>query len=136
MIHRSKINFRFSIVILAFLLAGFLSIQAQSNKKSEKHAQEIMEADANALAYITCKYELKKYESAQSPEDKYLKSQERATNMTFSQISAMANIKYRRKPELYPKFERLARLARKELTLCIKYQNILDVLEEMEKKSQ
>ena len=122
--------------ILALMLVGFIGLQGQSNKKNQKHAEERKEADAYALEYITCEYQSIRYQGLQNPENKSFKFQEKKINMIFSNISSTVNRKYRKTPEMSEDFARLSEIARKELTVCIEYQQMIDAAEIIEKKTQ
>jgi hypothetical protein len=127
---------KYAFMALFVLLFGFHDVQAQSGKKKTQHEEERLQADAYALAYITCKYELTKYKSEQDDANTTLKKELKMVNGLYKQFSLRSDLKLKQKPELYSKFNRYVKSGWKELSVCIKYQNLLDSLEEMENKSQ
>jgi hypothetical protein len=131
---KSKIIF--SLAMLMVMLFGFQAIQAQSAKKKAQHDQERLEADAYAFAYASCKYELTKYKSEQKKDDSGLKKELKTDDLLYRRFALIADNKYKNQPELYPKFQRSVKSAWKELTVCVRYTNLLKALEELEKKSQ
>jgi hypothetical protein len=127
---------KYAFMAFFVLLFGLHEVQAQSTKKKSQHAEELLQADAYALAYITCKYELARYKSEQDATNNTLKKELKRINGLYKQFTLRSEIKLRQKPELDAKFNRYVKSGRKELSVCIKYQNILDALEEMQDKSQ
>jgi hypothetical protein len=116
--------------VLFGLLIGFQTMPAQSGKKQKAHAEEILKAEAYAYAYITCKYELKKYESKIDKDNRKLQTELKNIEALYNRFNLRANIKFKRDPEVYPKFNRFVKTAWKELTLCEEYTDIQKALEE------
>jgi hypothetical protein len=125
-----------SFLTLVYFVAGTHDLQAQSSGKKTSHADEMLEADAYAFAYITCKLELAKYRSEADPKNGPLKQDVKVQNELFQKFRVRADVRYRMKAAYSGQFDRKYKSAWKELSICIKYQNSLDAQEENEKKSR
>lgn len=123
------------LIFVAFALISLVftaDINAQTANKKSDHKEDVMQADAYALAYINCKYDLLRYNSETRPGDQTLKKQLLSVSGTKARINRYMN-KYGRDFEVYAKFTKLVERAKSDLPTCKKYQNILNALEELEK---
>lgn len=118
------------IPAMLILLLTFTGLQAQQANYSD----EWLKAEAYALAHITCKFELKKYQHEQEPDNSRLERETKKLDYLFRQFNLRSEVRYKRNAELNPRFNRFYKSAWKELSQCVKYQNILDVLEENRKQ--
>jgi len=117
-----------SLLILVFSLSGF------SNPKDKKtdHEKQRLEADAAAVAYINCKYNLAKYYSEVKPKDVQLKKEFEDVRFLKLQFSNQVEAKYKTPAEEFEIFTKEVKDIKPKLKTCIKYQNILDANEKLQ----
>lgn len=116
------------LLMFIFSTSGF----SQSEKKRSAHQQEWFEANAAAVAYINCKYELAKYYSDNKPDD--IKFRKELADIRYLKLKFANQIaaKYLNPAELSEDFTKEVNSAKKELSTCVKYQNILIANEKLE----
>lgn len=116
------------LLILVFSLSGFTN---PKDKKSDQEKQRL-EADAAAVAYINCKYNLAKYYSESKPKDMQLQKEFEDARLLKLQFSNQVAAKYRTPAEGFEKFTKEVNDITPKLKTCIKYQNILDANEKLQ----
>lgn len=104
-----------------FSTSGF----SQSEKKKSAHDQERFEANAAAVAYINCKYDVAKYYSDNKPDDVKLKKELDDVSLLKLKFTNQIAAKYRSPAELFEDFNKEVNSVKKELGTCVKYENIL-----------
>lgn len=121
--------------ITIFLIIGILmSISSNITAQSTSHDDEILKADALALAQVNCDHSLTYYYYKLDPENKTLTAEVRELTRLNKQMSLNLMGKYSKSDDDKKKFEREISSAKKKLSKCIKYQNILDANAELEKQ--
>jgi len=116
------------------LLILMFSLSAFTNPKDKKLDQEKqrLEADAAAVAYINCKYNLAKYYSESKPKDLQLQKEFENARLLKLQFSNQVAAKYRTPAEDFERFTKEVEDISPKLKTCIKYQNILDANEKLQ----
>ena len=127
-----KIQFKF---LTTTLLIFVFSLTAWSNPKDKKteHEKQRFNADAAAVAYINCKYDLAKYYSSNKPDDKQLQKELADVDLLRLQFNNQIVGKYRTPVEQFEEFTKAVEVAKPKLKTCIKYQNILLANEKLKK---
>lgn len=110
-----------SLLMFIFSISGF----SQSEKKRSAHDQERFEANAAAVAYINCKYEIAKYYSDSEPDDKKYSKELVDIRLLKLKFANLVAAKYFNPKELSEEFTKEVNSLNKELSTCVKYQNIL-----------
>lgn len=118
------------ILFIGMLMSISLNITAQSTS----HDEERLKADALALAQVNCDHALTYYYYKLDPENKTLTAEVRELTRFNSQMSLNLMGKYSKSDDDKKKFDREISSAKKKLSKCIKYQNILDANAELEKQ--
>jgi hypothetical protein len=117
------------LLLILISVSGF----SQTNKKKTTHDQERLDADAAAVAFINCKYELAKYYSDNKPDDIKLKKDLNDASLLKLQFNNQVAGKYRTPAELLEDFNKEVNSVKKDLKTCVKYQNILVANEKLKK---
>ncbi len=115
---------------------SFLCVLMYSNKclaQSNEHAEQRLKADALAVAYLECDLSLAKYNFSLDPNNEQVTIKIQELSKLESQISVNMFTRYKEEDQR-KKLEREVKFAKKKLTKCIKYQNILDAKAEDEKQ--
>ncbi len=121
------------VLILAMVFLVPENTYAQKKKKQQL-AKEKFEMDALALAFARCKLDLLRYESEQKPENKDLSKG----------LAQMAFLEGRFRTHLWAKHQKLGdwealdkeiNSVKKKLSVCVKYQNIQDAIEQEKEKA-
>ena len=123
------------IVFLVFMIYGISSstLYSQSSEKDISHEDAMLNADAYALAYGLCKVQIAKYQSEGDAGNTMLSREFKKVSLTYNKYSVNINAKYKADENLFEKFTRKVKNARKQLPTCIKYQSVLDANANIEK---
>lgn len=105
------------------LLTGS-ELWAQSKK--DAHKLEMIQADAYATSWVTCKMKLTSYQLSLKPDDKVLAKEEKDVAMTMLKMYNDMRDKYHANSADYKIFEREKVYGTKYINTCITYQKILD----------
>lgn len=111
------------VVLLMFMFS--ISVYSQSGKKRSAHEQEWFEANAAAVAYINCKFEVTNYYSKNKPDDIDLKKELAAVSLMKLIFTNQVAAKYSSPDKLSEEFSKEVNSSKKKLSTCVKYQNIL-----------
>ncbi len=134
-----KLSVSFSVILSFLLLLSGLSISGTAvaqSKKKQMIAKEKIEMDALALAFAQCKLNLLRYESAHKPNNKNLVKELDQFARIQNNLHMQIWIKYQHDENSRDKLEKKKKIAEKKLSVCIKYQNILDATANDQEKSK
>ena len=113
------------MVFLVILGASTFSY-GQATDKKVTHDDERLSSDAYAMAYAKCKVETAKYKSDSKPTDQMLLNSYNRVLLDYNKFSVNINVKYKVTEELFEKFTRKIKSAKKQLPTCINYQRTMD----------
>jgi len=117
---------KFNYLSLIFLITTLSIFSIKLFSQSSDPENEKIKADALAMAYVTCDYDLAKYYYTLDKDNIEKKREFQQTVILKGQLSVGMELKYRNDPQLKLKYQREIEPAKKKLTKCIKYQSIMD----------
>ena len=118
------------LIFPVLFIPGIMSGQEQSD---ETFTDSGLDTDAYALAYGACKYKIARYYSDFNKDDQQLKKEFEKIQRTYDKFAINLNSKYRADENMFQKFERKVKTAAKHLPTCIRYENILQANENLQK---
>jgi len=121
----------FILLILALSLNNH-TIFAQSSDPEN----EYIKADALAMAYATCDFDLTNYYFGLDKNNIEIKRELEKASLTKSVLSISMAIKYQNDERLKQKYQRAIEPAKKKLGKCIKFQSIMDSKAKDEKEKE
>ena len=119
------------LTIIAIFLFG--ALHAQTEEKDLSHEDLRLNADALALAYSTCKYEMAQYNLQKNEGNSVLQAEFRKIAKTHQKFFVNINAKYEQDPSSFDKFKNKVKSSRRKLPTCITYDNIMDTKANIEK---
>lgn len=134
-----KLSVSFSVILSFLLLLSGLSISGTAvaqSKKKQMIAKEKIEMDALALAFAQCKLNLLRYESAHKPNNKNLVKELDHFARIQNKLHMQIWVKYQKDEKDRDKLEKELKNAEKKLSVCIKYQNILNSTDNEQEKAK
>lgn len=114
-------NLFFALLIVAMSIQSGTTYAQSSNPDEEK-----IKADALAMAYVTCDFDLTRYYFLLDKKNNKLWQELQQTNLIKGRLSVDLEIKYSDDERLKLKYTRAIESAKKRLSKCIKYQSIMD----------
>ena len=117
-----------------FAIFFFNGLEAQTDEKDLSHEDLRLNADALALAYSTCKYEMAQYQLQRNEGNSVLQADFRKIAKTHQKFFVNINAKYEKDPSSFDRFNSKVKSSRKKLPTCIAYQNIMDAKANIEKQ--
>ena len=117
------------------IMMGFSApaLFGQDTSQEETFSDSGIDTDAYALAYATCKYQIARYYSDFNKDDKQLKKEFQQIQMTHDRFAINIRAKYQADDNMFQKFERKVKTAKKHLPTCIRYQNLLKADDNLQK---
>jgi len=122
-----------SVLLIAMVFLVPESTFAQK-KKQQQLAKEKFQMDALALAYARCKLDLLRYESETKPDNKNLTKELAMFAQLEGRFRTHLWAKYQ-KNDMWEKLDKETQDVKKELSVCVKYQNIQDALAREKEKA-
>ena len=125
-----------TIVFVLLVAIFFLAPESTfaQKKKKQQLAKEKFEMDALALAYARCKLDLLRYQSEQKPDNQNLAKELAQFARLEGRFRTHMWAKYR-EDDLWQKLDKETEDVKKELSVCVKYQNIQDALAREKEKA-
>ncbi len=106
--------------------------EGPAGMKQKQFSSEQIQADALAMADVSCEWEVAKYHAALQENNRKLKQEEKRLYELKFALEQKMNIRYMQIEDLKKKFNKELAKARKQLTACGEW----DVIQEMEEERE
>ena len=121
------------LVFIFLMVFAAPALVGQDTQEEETFTDSSIDTDAYALAYSTCKYQIARYYSDFNKDDYQLKKEFENIKLTHDRFAININAKYQADNDMFQKFERKVKAAKKHLPTCIRYEDLLRADENLQK---